>query len=95
MQIEGEMCILKEILLIQLSLSNLNHDTLNLKLGPQQMSQTQVSPLIIPSDVMLHMCWRDTLLPRCSVFFKMFLLIRELYIAVVVFINSLYLDGAG
>ncbi|XP_050693841.1 uncharacterized protein LOC126984264 [Eriocheir sinensis] len=54
LQIEGEMRILETILLIQLALSDLNHDTLNLKLGLQQMSQTQVSPLIIPNDVLLR-----------------------------------------
>ncbi|XP_050721311.1 uncharacterized protein LOC127001149 [Eriocheir sinensis] len=54
LQIEGEMRILETILLIQLALSDLNHDTLNLKLGLQQLSQTQVSPLLLPNDVLFR-----------------------------------------
>lgn len=54
LQPEGEVRIMDTILLISLALSDLNHDTLNLKLGLQQVAQTCVSPLTIPNDVLLR-----------------------------------------
>lgn len=54
LQIKGEMLIVETLILLKLSLSDLNNDTLNLKLGLQQLPQTQVSPLMIPNDVLLQ-----------------------------------------
>ncbi|KAG0722437.1 hypothetical protein GWK47_044479 [Chionoecetes opilio] len=53
LEIEGDVRLIETISLIQLALSDLDHDFTNLKIGFMEMLQTYISPLIIPDDVLL------------------------------------------
>ena len=54
-ELMGEMTILETTVLLQLALSDLNHDLNNLKLGLQDMMYSNVSPLIINDEVFIQL----------------------------------------
>ncbi len=65
--IEKEIHLHGTVALIQLALSDLNHDLTNLKLGFQEMLETFASSLIIPDDAFLTIIKHASLNPKFDV----------------------------